>query len=116
MSYYFFREPMIRHPPEVPLPDPESNPAWYGEVLLRYPTTGAIVPMRHGHTFKAIAALRIILNDISGSVFTSPDRTKHVISWDEASLFRQRLDGLFENLPQVLTPSKIVFPCHMKLQ
>ena len=75
--------------------------------------------MYHGHTFKAIAALRAILNDIADRVFTrGPDNqlVQHVISWDEACLFRQRLDRLFESLPGVLTPSKIVFPCHMKLQ
>lgn len=115
MSYYFYREPLIRLPPEVPLPDPESNPAWYSEVWLRYPTTGAVVPMYHGHTFRAIAALRVILNDIAQQVFTRP-KERQAISWDEASYFRQRLDHLFATLPGVLTPSKIVFPCHMKLQ
>ncbi|KAK4216924.1 hypothetical protein QBC37DRAFT_78044 [Rhypophila decipiens] len=114
-SFYFFREPLIRDPPETPLPDPDANPTWYGEVLLRYPAVGTIVPMHHGHTFSAVVALRTILIDISFKAFSGTGRSHQVLTWEEANMFRRRLENLFESLPEALSPRRMVFPCHMKL-
>ncbi|KAM7189834.1 hypothetical protein V8F20_009971 [Naviculisporaceae sp. PSN 640] len=115
VSFYFFREPLIRSPPEIPMPDPASDPTWYGEVLLRYPSAEAIVPMNYGHTFRAVVALRSIFIDISLRAFVGTGRHHHVLTWEEAIMYRQRLDNLFESLPEALSPSKMVYPCHMKL-
>lgn len=98
------------------MPDPVSDPAWYGEILLKYPAAGTIVPMNYGHTFKAVVALRSIFIDISLKAFAGNTRSHNALTWEEAIMYRQRLDNLFESLPEALSPSKMVYPCHMKLQ
>lgn len=98
------------------MPDPGSDPTWYGEILLRYPAVGTIVRMHYGHTFRAVAALRSILIDLSFFAFAGTDRSHQVLTWVEANMFRRRLDNLFGTLPEELTPKKMVYPCHMKFQ
>lgn len=35
--YILFEPALIKKPPDVPLPDPATNPKWYGQIWLKYP-------------------------------------------------------------------------------
>jgi len=114
-GYYFFREPLLHEPPERPLPDPDGGTLWYGEFYLRYPLSAAVFPGHHGHTVKQIASLRAILGDIASQAFRNGKKV-HCLTWDEAMQYKARLDQWFEDLPEPLTPKRIVFPWHLKIQ
>ena len=114
-SYYFFREPLLRDPPEMPLPDPEQGSSWYGEFYLQYPLDQAVFPAHHGHTVRSIATIRAILGDIASRAFRGGKKV-HCLTWDEVMEFKAKLDKWFEELPDPLTPRKIVFPWHLKIQ
>lgn len=114
-SYYFFREPLLREPPEMPLPDPNEGTSWYGEFYLEYPLSTTAFPAHHAHTVKGIASLRAILGDIACRAFRNGKKV-HCLTWDEAMQYKARLDKWFEDLPEPLTPKRIVFPWHLKIQ
>jgi hypothetical protein len=67
---YYFRAPQLKGLPATPLPDPDENPEWYGEIWLQLPSSpGSRISTNHGHVFKAIVRLRQIANDIASIVF-----------------------------------------------
>ncbi|KAK1830892.1 hypothetical protein QBC39DRAFT_100834 [Podospora conica] len=113
-SYYFFREPLIREPPEMPLPDPNNGSSWYGEFYLEYPLCSTYFPAFHAHTVQGIASLRTILGDIASKAFRNGKKV-HCLTWDEAMQYKAQLDKWFEDLPDPLTPKRIVFPWHLKI-
>lgn len=114
-SYYFFRTPFVEHPPKSPLPDPIACSAWYGEIWLRYPGAQMLTPTCLGCTFRARAALRSIMNDIARQLFGEPGNQGNS-SLEQVLGFKSRLDAWLNNLPDPLTPTKIVFPAQLELQ
>ena len=99
----------------MPLPDGEQGTSWYGEFYLQYSLSPSLFPAYHAHTVKGIASLRTILGDIACRAFREGKRV-HCLAWDEVMEYKVRLDKWFEGLPEPLTPQKIVFPWHLKIQ
>lgn len=107
---------MIRVPPAIPLPDPDVDPAWYGEIWLKYPQSSMLFPSHLGHTMRSVSQIRTILGEIAWSgVYRDGERTQG-LSYSEVMHFKKKLDQWFENLPDPLKPMKVVFPWHLKTQ
>lgn len=62
------RRAWLGEPPEVSLPDPDENPAWYGEFALVYPPSTAPTPMNWPYTFRAMCDLRVISKQLPDTV------------------------------------------------
>jgi hypothetical protein len=115
VTHYYFRVPFIVEPPRSPLPDPEENPAWYGELVLKYPQSPVMFATNFGRTIKRLADLRVILNTLSTSAFDNQKSPKGLTT-QQAVSYIQQLENWYLNLPEPLSPSKIVLPAQLKLQ
>ncbi|KAK7698116.1 hypothetical protein SLS64_012891 [Diaporthe eres] len=116
MGYYFMRRAWLSEPPEVSLPDPDKNPAWYGEFALVYPPSTAPTPMHWPHTFRAMCGLRVIMNRVAYEAFR--DHHPHVVAGlprDTALEIQSRLREWYAGLPGPLEPKTAVFPSHLRL-
>ncbi|KAI1213704.1 uncharacterized protein F4807DRAFT_449741 [Annulohypoxylon truncatum] len=114
ITFHTFQPPVINDPPSRPLPDVDEEPAYYGEILVKYPFGKEPVRIYNGSVFKAISQFRVILNDITKSFF-NPSRTYSPISFEAAIEFRSKLRIWYEDLPQPLQARHIVLPCHLKI-
>ncbi|KAK7736065.1 hypothetical protein SLS63_003586 [Diaporthe eres] len=115
-GYYFMRRAWLSEPPEVSLPDPDKNPAWYGEFALVYPPSTAPTPMHWPHTFRAMCGLRVIMNRVAYEAFR--DHHPHVVAGlprDTALEIQSRLREWYAGLPGPLEPKTAVFPSHLRL-
>jgi hypothetical protein len=113
---YYFRAPQLKGLPATPLPDPDENPEWYGEIWLQLPSSpGSRISTNHGHVFKAIVRLRQIANDIASIVFQEGKVTRS-LTFTEIVAFRRRLDEWYAELPEPIMPRHMVFPSHLKVQ
>ena len=112
LSLLFFRPHLMDGPPKFPLPDPFSNPNWYGEIWTRYPLSPTLTQMHLAHYLKAKFNYAMILGDLVQASF------KHgsTISAQQAMVFAKRLIEWFENLPMELSPRNIFLPAHFLLQ
>ncbi|KAA8632821.1 hypothetical protein SMACR_02850 [Sordaria macrospora] len=113
-SYHYFRAPIMRHPPQVPLPDPIENPQWYGEIWVKYPGSQSRFPTHLGFMFKAKAQLWTIMNDLSLLSFRDGGLPLKMSS-SQVLEFYNRLVNWLHQLPEPLSPRKIVTPHQMKL-
>jgi hypothetical protein len=119
--YTCFLPPLIREPPKTPLPDPKQNPAWYGELWIKYPLNQTLYSMDCGYLFKARSEFSIILNRAALKFFGDkggkasqppPPPPPREIVVDLVEDF-----GVwYSSLPDPLTPKKIVFPSQIILQ
>ena len=114
ISYHYLKPPLLSEPPRVPLPDPSRYPHFYGELWVRFPLTPSRLPVHHGVMFKAKAEFWTILNEFSLLNFSVSPRPPN-LSPPQIIGFYQRLHRWFLDLPEVLTPRKIVFPSQLKL-
>jgi hypothetical protein len=115
-SYYFFRPPFLHNPPEIPLPDPIAHSQWYGELWLQYPADSAPTAVSYGFEFKERSALRVIMNEIAQQLYSKSSGHHRDLSLHRFLDFRSRLEAWFNDLPEVLTPIKIVLPSQLELQ
>ncbi|KAK4101616.1 hypothetical protein N658DRAFT_558748 [Parathielavia hyrcaniae] len=113
-SYHYAKPPPLKTPPQVPLPDPLSEPQWYGELWLKYPLSQTRLPTYHGLLFKAKADFWTILNEVSSLTF-SHHGSPSTLPVNKTLLFYNKLTAWLHNLPEPLTPKKIVLPQHLKL-
>jgi hypothetical protein len=111
---YFFRQLHFSQPPQVPLPDPQLYPSWYGEIWIQYPRDQTILPSHLGFKLYSEAALRAITNEIGLLSFgrSAPRR----FTLDEIAMLKRRLDDWKDTLPKPLQPEMVVFPSHLMLQ
>jgi hypothetical protein len=112
-SYYF--------PPAEPLPDPVCNPAWYGEVWIRYPQTQVLTRLQLSHTITARIQMHIILNELASQLFGDPDITGSAqessqLSFERALELKAKVDAYLNRLQGPLAPEAIVFPIHFQIQ
>jgi hypothetical protein len=117
---YYFRASLIRDPPLVLLPDVDSDPSWYPDVMLVYPTN-EVITTHGGLVFKASCDLRIIMNRISFAIFGQKRGVDgrmigRALSAAEIQAFCKELQTWYDNLPGPLTAEKIVLPAQMRLQ
>ncbi|KAF2101250.1 hypothetical protein NA57DRAFT_53225 [Rhizodiscina lignyota] len=103
-----------RTPPRVPLPDPSTDPSWYGEFWIRYYEDSALYPVSFPYFFSSLCGLRIIVNDITERLYGKLE-SHGQLSLSEAERFKSRFDEWFGALPEPLTPRNSVLPMHLKL-
>ncbi|KAK4231734.1 hypothetical protein QBC38DRAFT_203026 [Podospora fimiseda] len=113
VSYHYLKPPVLREPPAAALPDPAAYPNYYGEMWVKYPLTSSRLPIYHGLLFKAKAEFWTILNEFSLQSF--PLSRPSNMQPRQIIIFYQRLRRWLSNLPEELTPRKIVFPSQLKL-
>ncbi|KAK0630112.1 hypothetical protein B0T17DRAFT_490691 [Bombardia bombarda] len=112
--YHLFRPPLVKKPPESPLPDPVAFPQWYGEIWVRYPLSQSRSSTHHGPLFKAKADMWTIMHDFTLICFRD-SASPLKLSMDQILGFYNRLVAWFDNLPEPLTPKNISMPHHLKL-
>lgn len=110
-----FDEPVLKSPPDIPLPDPQEDPDWYGQIWIKYPLIEKPVSVHFGHVFKAMSDIRVIMNDICIRCFRKPKESRN-ITLHHVLEFHRRLKEWEENLPEPLAPERIVFPSQFILQ
>jgi hypothetical protein len=113
-AFHYVQQPPVTEPPKIPLPDPLEQPKWYGELWVRYPLSQSLFPTYHGLLFKAKADFWTIINEISSLTF-SPHRATSKLTVSEIFQFYQRLKAWLHNLPEPLSPAKIVLPHQLKM-
>ncbi|KAM5527275.1 C6 transcription factor [Fusarium oxysporum f. sp. phaseoli] len=116
LSFQFRTAPLLRTPPQSPLPDPDLNPDWYGESWLKYPSTSVLVPMQYRYTFKARVEFSLILNAAMLQASTNESDNQTVRSGAGRIIETvEKLEAWYRALPDPLLPSHIVFPSQLKL-
>lgn len=111
--YHAFRLPLLPDPPLHPLPDPDKDPSFYGEIHVRYPESQGQVETNNGHVFRAMSRFRVILNTVGSETLGSEARR---LPLQRAFLVQQELGSWYDNLPDCLTAEKIALPSHLKIQ
>ncbi|KAF5009796.1 hypothetical protein FDECE_4004 [Fusarium decemcellulare] len=114
-SFYFHREPLLKRPPEVPPPDPAVDPAWYGEIWVRYPLNSSVSPTHLGPTTKALIDFRLLMHDMAHTYFGRSVNQEHGPSLAQVLEFRSRLDAWFSAFPAPLRYRQIMLPSHIKV-
>ncbi|KAK4216540.1 hypothetical protein QBC37DRAFT_86806 [Rhypophila decipiens] len=114
--YHCFRAPVIKDPPQSRLPDPNQYPEWYGELWVRYPYGLPRTPTHHALVWKARADLLTICIEYANLAFKeSASALVAELPVSQILKFYDRLIRWREELPDPLTPKKIVMPNHLKL-
>jgi len=117
LSFQFQTAPLLRTPPQSPLPDPDRDPDWYSEIWLKYPSTSVLVPMQYRYTFKAKVEFSLVLNTAMLQAYTSESDNQVVRSGTGRIIETvEKLEAWYCTLPGPLLPSNIVFPSQLKLQ
>jgi hypothetical protein len=114
-SYYMFRTPHLRRPPEIPLPDPTTHSKWYGEIWIQYPRSQTLIPLCLGNKMKCETILRIIMNEIALQSFGELNLIRP-LPLSETIAYARKLDGWIRDLPDILAPKQVVLPPHLSLQ
>ncbi|KAM0350165.1 hypothetical protein ACHAPU_003330 [Fusarium lateritium] len=116
LSFQFMTEPLLHTPPRTPVPDPDRDAEWLGEIWLKYPSGSTLVPMRYGAIFKAKVDFSIILNEAmlgfhrySNEEYLTRNGVAGIID------ITNKLEHWCHHLPEILSPTNIVFPSHLKL-
>lgn len=107
--------PPIEKPPNTPLPDPETDPEWYGEGWVRYPLDKVLYHLQHPQFFKSKCELSMILNRLGKDLFSDGSTTAQV----SAETLRKHLADLGVwnfSLSGRLGASHAVFPFELNLQ
>ncbi|KAI1777970.1 hypothetical protein F4818DRAFT_447889 [Hypoxylon cercidicola] len=111
--FYFTMPPLIRDPPDYPLPDPALDSRWYGEIWIRYPLGQTVFPTNLGHIIKSNFELRKLLNEMAAEIFEEDKPPRSTVN--QVLDCKARLDSWFAHLPEPLMPTKIVLPDHIKI-
>lgn len=112
VGFSFMFAPLLRKPPDHPLPDPSENADWYGEVWVKYPSNQNLSPSYFGQIFKARSHFRVIMNEACHLAYTSGSN----MTLDQAGDLYSRLTSWYDGLPVSLQPKTIVLPGHLQLQ
>jgi hypothetical protein len=112
VGFSFMICPLLKQPPDWPLPDPSENVRWYGEIWVKYPMTHSLMPSYFGHVFKARCEFRVILNEFCHLVH--PEGSG--VTLDKANELYSLLKNWYDDLPAILQPKSIVLPGHLQLQ
>lgn len=101
--YYFHQPPYLNRPPVDPLPDPTTEPEWYGETLLQYPQSGVLIPIHLGHNMRLKCDLNVIKSEIATELFAS----SCPFTLERARHYHDRLERWYQKLPTPYTPKRI---------
>ncbi|KAL3601600.1 hypothetical protein FPOAC2_05869 [Fusarium poae] len=110
-AFLFMFAPLIKEPPVWELPDPSKDRDWYGETWVNYPLNHGLSPLDTGNVLRARCQFRIIMNEFCNAAYSGGSE----IDLDLAHHFRGRLESWYRDLPESLTPKKIVLPGQLQL-
>jgi len=110
-----FLPPSLSTPPASAPPDPSTDPAWYGEFMLRYAGDERLWSSHLPQYLRARHQFQCILNDVAFALFQQPGAPV-LPSIDLLYRTYHRLLGWYQGLPVCLTPRNIFSPAHLKLQ
>ncbi|KID87760.1 hypothetical protein MGU_04998 [Metarhizium guizhouense ARSEF 977] len=111
VGFSFLFPPLLKTPPDWPLPDPSKETGFYGEVWVKYPLTRNLSPSYFGPVFKARSEFRIIMNAYCQAAFSEGSQ----VTVEKANEFLSRLRCWYDGLPAPLQPKTIVLPGHLQL-
>ncbi|GAB1321084.1 hypothetical protein MFIFM68171_11294 [Madurella fahalii] len=112
-SYVTFEPPLLRAPPDIPLPDPSADPEWYGQIWLRYPLDTKLYTTNFPYLFHAGLGIRRIMNDICVQRFGQSGSASATLA--KANEFYHRLKNWYDNLPEPLKPERVTLPAQLML-
>ncbi|EFY90076.1 C6 transcription factor, putative [Metarhizium acridum CQMa 102] len=75
VGFSFLFPPLLKTPPDWPLPDPSKETGFYGEVWVKYPLSHNLSPSYFGQVFKARSEFRIIMNEYCQAAFSEGSQT-----------------------------------------
>ena len=104
--------PLLRDPPDWPLPDPSKETEWYGEIWVKYPLSNCLLPSYFGQVFTARSRFRVIMNEACQAAYSSGSE----MTIDKANKLFSQLQGWYNGLSGSLVPKMIVLPGHLQLQ
>ncbi|KAF5548366.1 nitrogen assimilation transcription factor nit-4 [Fusarium phyllophilum] len=111
-AFHNLKAPLIREPPATPMPDPDEEPLWYGELWLRYPPSLTLVPMHFGYVYRAQTELRCIANVITCIRFTGQKAARSLPASDLDRL-QKALDDWYIGLPEPIKSHRAVLPSQL---
>ncbi|SCO81443.1 related to nitrate assimilation regulatory protein nirA [Fusarium oxysporum] len=112
--YTYVKPPHFHQPPQTPLPDPEKNAQWYGEVAFRYPRSRTVSSQDFANLFKARCEMVQIANQVSIRLCQAKNEGESPSSEELLGLL-DRYQYWFSKLPACLQPSHIVYPVELQL-
>ena len=112
VGFSFMLDPLLKSPPDEPLPDPDEDSQWYGEIWVKYPLSSALLPSYFGHVFRARCQFRRIMNEFCQVAYSKSS----VVTLDQAAELYSQLKVWFGGLPRPLLPRMIALPGHLQLQ
>ncbi|KAH7029654.1 uncharacterized protein B0I36DRAFT_364166 [Microdochium trichocladiopsis] len=114
--FHVFKSPLIVSPPQAPLPDPETDEGWYGEIWLRYPGGQLLFPLDFGYSFEAACNFRLIINELGSSYFGVRGQLRK-LSLSQALRFHNRMLQWYQGLRTQISPTNIIkYPHQLKIQ
>ncbi|KAG5756739.1 hypothetical protein H9Q70_000625 [Fusarium xylarioides] len=111
-AFHNLKAPLIREPPATPMPDPDEEPLWYGELWLRYPPSLTLVPMHFGYVYRAQTELRHIANVITCIRLTGQKAARSLPASDLDRL-QKVLDDWYVGLPEPIKSHRAVLPSQL---
>ncbi|CAI6096720.1 unnamed protein product, partial [Clonostachys chloroleuca] len=115
--FYNFMPPLITEPPVTTLPDYASVGGLTGEMFLGNPEIEPTRPLHLGMTFRAVALLNVILNDINltGSIRGTEYPKTSTLAKQQILTFCARLRFWFGALPNEIRNSNAELIHHLRI-
>ncbi|KAK8094150.1 hypothetical protein PG997_000835 [Apiospora hydei] len=114
VCYHNFRPPLVDEPPTCPLPNPDAEPDYYGDVRVKFPGSDTATSISNGAVFRAISEFREIMNEVAQKSFKEPQSSSYITLNDAYGAYG-KLQTWYQRLPEALTPDRIALPSHLKL-
>ena len=108
--------PLSAITPAAALPDPQSNPDWYGDTRVQYSLDETFYSLNHPELFKSKCELSMILNDMGKSMFDDAGNRIPAPSQQQLRKHLSALGAWRFSLPAKLKEAHIVFPFELNLQ
>lgn len=121
LSLSHLEPPSITTPPICLLPDPSTDPDWYGQIWLRYPMDPVLYTTHFPHQFKSQSGFSgLIIEGWSsmsraGVTVNSPIESL-IASQRMESYYNSHMKKWYRNLPEPLRPTNITLPSQLYLQ
>lgn len=78
VCYHNFRPPLVSEAPTCPLPDPDVEPDYYGDVRIKFPGSDSATSISNGAVFKAVSKFRKIMNEVAQKSFKEPQSSTYI--------------------------------------
>ncbi|OAA66323.1 Zn(2)-C6 fungal-type DNA-binding domain protein [Cordyceps fumosorosea ARSEF 2679] len=111
VAFSFMHVPLVKDVPKWPLPDPEEDPDWYGQLWVQYPASATRVSLCFEQVFERKTRFRIIMHEFCEEAYG----TSLGVNSFKAEGLRRKLQRWFEDLPESLDPRNIVLPSQLQI-